>query len=78
MKSSLFINGAIISALFLVFKFIEMRFITKKDIPPKLLLRDGIIVYISVILAYYLISQFGNNTSLNKKIVEVFTDSPSF
>ena len=55
-----------------------MRFITKKDIPPKLLLRDGIIVYISVILAFYLISQFGNNTSLNKKIVEVFTDSPSF
>jgi hypothetical protein len=78
MKSSLFFNGFIISALFLVIKFIEIRFITKKDVPPKILLRDSIVVYISVILGHYLLLQFGSDSALNKKIVEVFTDSPTF
>jgi len=78
MASSLFLNGFIVSFLFLVMKFFEIRFITKKEVHPKHLLRDSIIVYISVIFGNYLLSQFGSNASLNKKIVEVFTDSPSF
>jgi hypothetical protein len=78
MKSSLFFNGFIISSLFLVIKFIEIRFITKKEVPPKILLRDSIVVYISVILGYYLSLQFGSDSALNKQIVEVFTDSPTF
>jgi|TARA_B110000967_G_C18608348_1_gene422754 hypothetical protein len=78
MTSSLFFNGLIISTLFLVVKFIEIRFVTKKEIPPKHLLRDSVIVYISVILGHYLLSQFGSDSPLNKKIVEVFTDSPTF
>ena len=78
MTSSLFFNGLIISALFLVIKFIEIKFVTKKEVRPKLLLRDSIIVYISVIFGNYVLSQIDSNASLNKKIVEVFTDSPSF
>jgi len=73
-----FFNGLIISSLFLVIKFIEIRFITKKEVPPKILLRDSVVVYISVILGYYILSQFGGDSPLNKKIVEVFTDSPTF
>lgn len=75
---NLFVNGAIISALFLVMKFIEMRIITKKDIHPKILFRDSLLVYISVIFTHYILIQFGNNSSLNKKMVEVFTDNPGF
>jgi hypothetical protein len=78
MVSSLFFNGLIISSLFLVIKFIEVRFITKKEVPPKILFRDSIIVYISVIMGHYLLEQFAGDSPLNKKIVEVFTDSPSF
>jgi len=76
--TSLFFNGLIISSLFLVIKFIEIRFITKNEVPPKILLRDSVVVYISVIMGYYLLSQFGSDSPLNKKIVEVFTDSPTF
>jgi len=76
--TSLFFNGLIISSLFLVIKFIEIRFITKNEVPPKILLRDSVVVYISVIMGYYLLSQFGSDSTLNKKIVEVFTDSPTF
>ena len=34
MKNSNLVNAGIVGALFLVFKFIEMRFITKENIPP--------------------------------------------
>mgnify|MGYP001499611217 CR=1 FL=1 len=76
--TSLYFNGLIISALFLVIKFFEIRFVTKQEIPPKILIRDSVIVYISVLFGHYLLSQFGSDSPLNKKIVEVFTDSPSF
>lgn len=76
MKNGNLINAGIVSVLFLVFKIIEMKLITKKKIPPKQLVRDAIIIFISVILGQYLSEQFDNATG--GKFVEVFTDSPSF
>lgn len=76
MKNSNLVNAGIIGALFLVFKFIEMRFITKEDIPPKQLIRDGILVFVSVLTGQYLSEQF--DTATGSKIIEVFTDNPSF
>ena len=76
MKNNKLVNAGIVSAIFLVFKFIEMRFITKTDIPPKQLIRDAIIVFISFILAQYLLEQFDN--AKGSKFIEVFTDNPSF
>ena len=55
MKNSNLVNAGIVGALFLVFKFIEMRFITKENIPPKQLVRDAIIVFISVLLGQYFV-----------------------
>ena len=75
MKNSNLVNAGIIGALFLVFKFIEMRFITKEDIPPKQLIRDGILVFVSVLTGQYLSEQF--DTATGSKIIEVFTDNPS-
>lgn len=76
MKNNNLINAGIVSAIFLVFKFIEMRFITKTDIPPKQLIRDAIIVFISFILGQYLLDQFEN--AKGNKFIEVFTDNPAF
>ncbi len=76
MQNSVLINAGIVSALFLVFKFIEMRIVTKENIPPKQLLRDAILVFLSFVLSHYLLKQFGGVTG--KKFVEVFTDGPSF
>lgn len=76
MKNSNLVNAGIVGALFLVFKFIEMRFITKENIPPKQLVRDAIIVFISVLLGQYLVLQFDN--AKGGKFIEVFTDNPSF
>ena len=76
MNSSILINAGLISCFFLIFKFVEMRFITKDNIPPKILVRDASLVFISTIAAHYLLMQFGNVKT--KGIVEVFTDNPSF
>tara|TARA_B100001093_G_scaffold513928_1_gene586859 strand:- start:2951 stop:3181 length:231 start_codon:yes stop_codon:yes gene_type:complete len=76
MNKSILLNGFIISFLFLIAKFIEMRFITKENVPPKILVRDALLVYASVILAHYILSQLNNKQT--KEFVEVFTDNPSF
>jgi hypothetical protein len=76
MNKTILLNGFIISFLFLIVKFIEMRFLTKKNIPPKILVRDAMLVYAAVIISHYIMSQL--NKSTTKEFVEVFTDSPSF
>ena len=46
------------------------------DIPPKILVRDAMLVYAAVIMSHYIMVQL--NKSTTKEFVEVFTDSPSF
>ena len=57
----------------------EMRFIEKETKPLKTLIKDALIVYISVILGYYIIEQFPNNSlEILNVTPSVFTDNPSF
>lgn len=71
----------IISIVFLVIKFIEMRFIDKESKPLKLLIRDTLLVYISVVIGYYILEQLkpviqsGGSNVIN---TPVFTDNPGF
>jgi hypothetical protein len=76
MNKTILLNGFIISFLFLIAKFIEMRFITKENVPPKILVRDALLVYVAVIVAHYIMTQLNNKQT--KEFVEVFTDNPSF
>ena len=50
--NSIFITGGVISFVYLVFKFLEMRFVLKEKKPMKVLFRDTLIVYISVVLGW--------------------------
>jgi len=76
MNKNILLNGFIISFLFLIVKFIEMRFITKKNVPPKILVRDALLVYMSVIITHYILTQLKQVKT--KEFVEVFTDTPAF
>ena len=76
MNKTILLNGYVISFLFLIAKFIEMRFITKENLPPKILVRDALLVYVAVIVAHYIMTQLNNKQT--KEFVEVFTDNPSF
>jgi hypothetical protein len=76
MNKTILLNGFIISFLYLIAKFIEMRFVTKENLPPKILVRDALLVYAAVIVAHYIMNQLNNKQT--KEFVEVFTDNPSF
>jgi hypothetical protein len=79
---NIFIDSAIISAVFFIVKFIEMRFIEKESKPLKLLVRDSLLVYFSVICGNFVIDQLkpliqegGENIVVSPS---VFTDNPGF
>jgi len=78
---NIFIIAAIISVIFILAKFIEMRFIEKEAKPLKLLIRDALVVYFSVISGYFILEQLkpmlqdGGSSSV---VTPVFTDNPEF
>ena len=73
--SNYFIIVLISSIMYLVFKFIEMRFILKENKPLKELFRDTLIVYLSVVAGLFVSDQFNSKVSSAPK---VFTDAPNF
>ena len=79
--TSIFVTAAIISVTFFLTKFIEMRFIEKESKPLKLLMRDTLLVYFSVITANFIMEQFNpiiSGGSSIPNLTPVFTDNPGF
>lgn len=77
MIDSNFLVGAVISVIYFLLKFIEMRFIVKENKPLKSLFRDTLVVYIGSILGLSIYSQFNDLSSIQSQ-PEVFTNDPSF
>jgi hypothetical protein len=88
MNSNAYIVSGIIAFVFLVAKFIEMRFANNKSDeedepvvkPLKFLLRDALLVYVSSLLGFYIIAQFEEHSSSGSAAKEVaaFTGGPDF
>jgi hypothetical protein len=79
--NNIFVVAGIISIVFLIAKFIEMRFIEKESKPFKLLIRDALLVYFSVIASDFLIGQinpFINGIKGGTNTPPIFTDNPGF
>ena len=79
--ASVFIVAGVIAVTFLLAKFLEMRYIEKESKPLKLLIRDALIVYFSVIVSNFVMEQLNTvleNSGGGKKITPVFTDNPAF
>jgi hypothetical protein len=79
---NIFVDAGIISVVFFIVKFIEMRFIDKESKPLKLLVRDTLLVFFSVIFGNFVIEQLkpmikegGENVVISPA---VFTDNPEF
>jgi hypothetical protein len=78
---NIFIIAAVISVIFFISKFIEMRFVEKETKPLKLLIRDSLLVYFSVVFGDFIIRQVNpviNSVSGGSNITPVFTDNPGF
>ena len=87
MNSNSYIVSGIIAFVFLVAKFLEMRFSGANNMvdaeegedngsqpqpkPLKFLLRDTLLVYGSSLLGFYVISQFEEHTATNSVVKEV-------
>jgi hypothetical protein len=79
---NIFIIAAVISVIFLILKFIEMRFIEKENKPLKVLIRDALVVYFSVVSGYFILEQLKpviqNGGSLTTNTTPIFVDNPEF
>jgi hypothetical protein len=77
-----FIIAGIISFVFFFAKFIEMRLVEKENKPLKFLIRDSLLVYVSVIVGSFVIEQLkpviqdGGERVISNPAV--FTDNPGF
>lgn len=77
---NIFLVAAVISIIFFIVKFIEMRFIEKENKPLKYLIRDSLLVYFSVITGNFVIEQIQpmmEGGTVNNSPA-VFTDNPNF
>jgi hypothetical protein len=78
MKGSIFIIGIAISSIYLICKFIEMRFILKENKPLKILFRDTLLVYVSVIVGSFILDQISDGTMVGGGTPQIFTNDPTF
>ena len=78
---NIFLVAGIISVIFFITKFLEMRFIEKESKPLKYLVRDTLVVYISVITGNFIVEQLTPivNDTMNASITPLaFTDNAPF
>jgi hypothetical protein len=77
---NIFLIAGIISVIFLIAKFLEMRYIDKEPKPLKFLIRDTLLVYLSVVTGKFIIDQL--NPIINETVTTItplaFTDNPPF
>ena len=78
---NMFFVATVISITYLIAKFLEMRFIEKENKPLKLLVRDALLVYFSVLIGLFVLDQISpmmQNGGEMTKVTPVFTDNPGF
>jgi hypothetical protein len=77
---NIFLVAGIISVIFFIAKFLEMRYIDKEPKPLKILIRDALLVYVSVIAGDFISNQL--NPVINETVAPIsplaFTDNPPF
>ena len=77
---NIFLVAGIISIIFFVAKFLEMRYVEKESKPLKILIRDALVVYVCVVVGMFILEQL---TPVIKETVVptspiAFTDNPPF
>ena len=79
--TNIFLIAGVISLLFFIGKFLEMRYVDKEPKPLKLLIRDSLLVYVSVVLGYFIVDQLQpviSDTIAPMAAPLAFTDNPPF
>jgi hypothetical protein len=69
-----------ISIMFIVFKIIDSKYITKDDKSLKLITKDGLVVFLSGVISMFLLEQleFTHIIGGAKESLSAFTNNPDF
>jgi len=77
MNTYTFVGALVIAGLYLLMRFLEMRFIIKENKPLKILLREAVMVYLSVLGGDFIIQQLEPLKDI-AGTPSVFTTPPDF
>lgn len=77
MDNKQLIYAAAISLVFVIAKFIEIKFILKNDIVMKPIIRDSVLVFVSTLFGIFVVDQVVNNVD-PKYATYAFTGAPDF
>ena len=74
------LTASVISVIYFLCKFIEMRFVLKENKPLKYLFIDSLIVFISATITILLLEQFNINELIGnvKSTPSAFVNNPDF
>mgnify|MGYP006883156949 CR=1 FL=1 len=72
-----FLGALVITGVYLLFRFLEMRFVLKKNQPLKFLLREALMVYFSVLGGDFVLRQI-QPLNIGSNVPTVFTSPPDF
>lgn len=74
------LSSSVISVIYLIIKFLEMRFVSKENKPLKKLVLDALIVFVASIITSFLFEQFDITNILNKinTTPVILTNTPNF
>jgi hypothetical protein len=76
MNKDIFINGVLITLVFAILYYLESRFVSKREINLKEIVKYSLIVYISYLVSTQLYAQI--EVKNIKKVTQVFTETPNF
>ena len=77
---NIFFVAGFISVIFFIAKFLEMRYIEKETKPLKFIIRDTLVVYISVVAGNFVIEQLSPVVKdiVPESVPMAFTDNAPF
>jgi hypothetical protein len=73
---NIFYISTIITIVYFLLKFIEIKYILNEDKSLKELLRETIMVYLSILTGMFIYNQFNDNNT--DKNIDVFLDKAPF
>jgi hypothetical protein len=77
---NIFLEALIISIIYVIINFLEMRYYQKEDKTIKDIVKEGLLVYLAVISGVFIVQQFKPEVEkiINEAPPLVFVDNPPF
>ena len=79
--TNIFLSIGVVLVIYIIFKFLEMKYIDKESKPLKVIVKDTFIVYLSILFGNFIFDQLKpmiNSTDITNNVPLVFTDNPPF